>query len=86
MEGILAFMQELRLFEQIALYTVLAIAVLGLLYALFLRAQVLREPKGSSQMQEVWNAIRIGADTCTDDRALPFCLHRSPHPRGSRAI
>ena len=63
MEGILAFMQELRLFERIALYTVLAIAVLGLLYALFLRAQVLREPKGSEKMQDVWNAIRIGADT-----------------------
>ena len=63
MEGILAFMQELRLFERIALYTVLAIAVLGLLYALFLRAQVLREPKGSAKMQDVWNAIRIGADT-----------------------
>ena len=63
MEGILAFMQELRLFERIALYTVLAIAVLGLLYALFLRVQVLREPKGSDKMQEVWNAIRIGADT-----------------------
>ncbi|MFQ5942916.1 MAG: sodium-translocating pyrophosphatase [Anaerolineales bacterium] len=63
MEGILAFMQELRLFERIALYAVLAVAVLGLLYALFLRAQVLREPKGSSRMQDVWNAIRIGADT-----------------------
>jgi len=55
-------MQELRPFEQIALYTVLAIAVLGLLYALFLRVQVLREPKGSAEMQKVWNAIRIGAD------------------------
>ncbi len=63
MEGILAFMQELRLFERIALYTVLVVAVFGLLYALFLRAQVLREPKGSAKMQEVWNAIRIGADT-----------------------
>jgi len=63
MEGILAFMQELRLFEQIALYSVLGIAVLGLLYALFLRAQVLGEPRGTRQMQEVWNAIRIGADT-----------------------
>lgn len=62
MEGILAFMQELRAFEQIALYTVLAVAVLGLLYALFLRAQVLSEPKGSVKMQEVWNAIRVGAD------------------------
>ncbi len=63
MEGILAFMQELRLFEQIALYSVLGIAILGLLYALFLRVQVLREPKGTPQMQDVWNSIRIGADT-----------------------
>lgn len=63
MEGILAFMQELRPFEQIALYSVLGVALLGLLYALFLRVQVLREPKGTSQMQDVWNSIRIGADT-----------------------
>jgi K(+)-stimulated pyrophosphate-energized sodium pump len=55
-------MQELRAFEQIALYTVLAVAVLGLLYALFLRVQVLSEPKGTVEMQEVWNAIRVGAD------------------------
>lgn len=56
-------MHGLTPFEQVAVYSVLGIAVLGLLYAVFLRAQTLREPKGSAKMQEVWNAIRQGADT-----------------------
>jgi K(+)-stimulated pyrophosphate-energized sodium pump len=56
-------MQGLTPFEQTAVYSVLGIAVLGLLYAVFLRAQTLREPKGTARMQEVWNAIREGADT-----------------------
>jgi K(+)-stimulated pyrophosphate-energized sodium pump len=49
-------------FETYAIWTVLGIAIVGLLYALFLRRQVLREEKGTSKMQEVWNAIRVGAD------------------------
>jgi K(+)-stimulated pyrophosphate-energized sodium pump len=52
----------LNTFEQIAIWTVLGIAVLGLLYAIFLRFQILREDKGTAKMQEVWNAIREGAD------------------------
>ena len=36
--------------------------MLGLLYALFLRKQIMREDKGSAKMQEVWGAIREGAD------------------------
>ena len=55
-------MQGLNQFEQIAIYSVLAIAVLGLLYAVFLRAQILREDKGTARMQEVWGWIREGAD------------------------
>jgi len=55
-------MQSLSFFEQIAIWSVLGTALLGLLYALFLRNQVLREDKGDSKMQEVWNAIREGAD------------------------
>jgi K(+)-stimulated pyrophosphate-energized sodium pump len=55
-------MQGLNQFEQIAIYAVLAIAVLGLLYAVFLRAQILREDKGTARMQEVWGWIRDGAD------------------------
>jgi K(+)-stimulated pyrophosphate-energized sodium pump len=49
-------------FEQIAIWSVLGIAILGLLYAIFLRSQVLREDKGTPKMLEVWNAIREGAD------------------------
>ena len=49
-------------FEVIALWSVLFIAFLGLGYALLLRSQVMRKDKGTPQMQEVWNAIRLGAD------------------------
>ena len=56
-------MQGLSSFEQIAIFCVMGISILGLLYALFLRMQVLREDKGSPKMLEVWNAIRDGADT-----------------------
>jgi K(+)-stimulated pyrophosphate-energized sodium pump len=52
----------LTLFEQVAIWSVLGIALLGLLYALFLRKQILAEDKGTAKMQEVWNAIREGAD------------------------
>jgi K(+)-stimulated pyrophosphate-energized sodium pump len=49
-------------FEQIAIWSVLGVSLLGLLYALFLRNQILREDKGSDDMIKVWNAIRKGAD------------------------
>ncbi len=55
-------MQGLSALEQAAVYAVLVVAILGLLYALFLRRQILQEDKGSAKMQEVWNAIREGAD------------------------
>ncbi|MFN8597728.1 MAG: sodium-translocating pyrophosphatase [Anaerolineae bacterium] len=55
-------MQELTNVEQIAIYAVLGIAILGLGYALFLRAQILREDKGTARMQEVWGWIRDGAN------------------------
>ncbi len=55
-------MHGASLFETYALWTVLGIAIIGLLYALFLRRQVMREDKGTEKMQEVWNAIRSGAD------------------------
>ena len=56
-------MQGLTPFEQTALIGVLAIAILGLGYALFLRRQILREDRGTAKMQEVWGAIRDGADS-----------------------
>jgi len=57
-------MQKLGLttFEQVAIWSVLGIAILGLVYALFLRHQILGEDKGTKKMQEVWGAIRDGAD------------------------
>ena len=56
-------MQGLTALEQVAIWAVLGVAILGLLYAIFLRSQVLKEDKGTERMQEVWGAIREGADT-----------------------
>ena len=53
---------NLTAFETFSLWGVLVVAVLGLLYALFLRRQVLAEDKGTAKMQEVWEAIKQGAD------------------------
>jgi K(+)-stimulated pyrophosphate-energized sodium pump len=50
-------------FEQIAVIAVLVTAFISLLYAWLLRGSVLKKDKGTSKMQEVWNAIRIGADS-----------------------
>ena len=50
-------------FEQVAVILVLVAAVISLVYAAWLRKNVLKKDKGTSQMQEVWNAIRIGADS-----------------------
>ena len=55
-------MHGLTSFEAIAIWIVLGIAILGLLYALLLRSQIMREDKGTEKMQEVWGAIRDGAD------------------------
>jgi K(+)-stimulated pyrophosphate-energized sodium pump len=55
-------MQGLKPFEAIAIWAVFGVAILGLLYAIFLRRQILREDKGTEKMQEVWNAIKDGAD------------------------
>ena len=50
-------------FEQIAIIGVLITALISLLYAWLLRGKVLNKDKGTQKMQEVWNAIRIGADS-----------------------
>jgi K(+)-stimulated pyrophosphate-energized sodium pump len=55
-------MYGLTPFEQVAIWSVLGVAILGLLYAVFLRYQILREDKGTEKMQQVWGAIREGAD------------------------
>ena len=49
-------------FEQIAILCVLVAAFISLIYAAWLRSMVLKKDKGTAKMQEIWNAIRIGAD------------------------
>ncbi len=49
-------------FEQLAVLGVVIVAGLSLVYAWFLRGKVLKKDKGTEKMQEVWEAIRVGAD------------------------
>jgi K(+)-stimulated pyrophosphate-energized sodium pump len=53
----------LNAFEQIAITLVLVTAFSSLAYAWWLRGTVLKKDKGTKKMQEVWNAIRIGANS-----------------------
>ncbi len=56
-------MQGLTSLEAVAIWVVFGIAIVGLLYAIFLRSQILKEDKGTPKMQEVWGAIKDGADS-----------------------
>jgi K(+)-stimulated pyrophosphate-energized sodium pump len=70
-------MYGLDSFETMAIWSVLGIAILGLLYAVFLRSQILREDKGDEKMQKVWGAIKDGADAYLKRQLrsiLPFIL------------
>lgn len=48
------------LFERLGIWGVLGMAIAGLLYAVFLARQILREDKGTREMQEIAEAIQIG--------------------------
>jgi len=50
-------------FEQIAIILVVVTAFISLLYAWFLRGNVMNKDKGTTKMQEVWNAIREGSES-----------------------
>ncbi len=50
-------------FEQVALLFVLLTSFISLGYAWMLRGKVLSKDLGTKKMQEVWNAIRVGADS-----------------------
>ena len=50
-------------FEQISMLGIIVVAIISLVYAYLLRQHVLKKDKGTEKMQEVWNAIRIGADS-----------------------
>jgi len=49
-------------FETVVPWGIICIAIASLLYAWWLRGGVLKKDKGTAKMQEVWNAIRVGAD------------------------
>ena len=55
-------MQGLTPLEGTAIWAVFGVAILGLLYAILLRSQILREDKGTEKMQEVWGWIKDGAN------------------------
>jgi K(+)-stimulated pyrophosphate-energized sodium pump len=48
--------------ERVALWSILGVAGAGLLYALMLVGQILREPTGTPEMVEIANAIKLGAN------------------------
>jgi K(+)-stimulated pyrophosphate-energized sodium pump len=48
--------------ELAGLYTVVAVAVGALIYALILRKQVLKESTGTGKVKDVWNGIKAGAN------------------------
>jgi K(+)-stimulated pyrophosphate-energized sodium pump len=50
-------------FEQVAMVAVLFAAFVSLLYAWWLRSTVLKHDMGTKKMQEIWTAIRVGADS-----------------------
>ena len=50
-------------FESVAIWCVLGVAFISLIYAWLLKESVLKKDMGTEKMQEVWNAIRIGADS-----------------------
>jgi len=50
-------------FEQIAIAGVLVSALISLVYAWWLRSTVLKKDQGTQVMQDIWNAIRVGADS-----------------------
>ncbi len=52
---------EMHLVEQAMIATVICAALVSLVYAWWLRKGVLQLPKGTEQMQKVWNGIREGA-------------------------
>jgi K(+)-stimulated pyrophosphate-energized sodium pump len=55
-------MYTATIFENTVLWSIIGVAVLGLLYAVLLTRQILRADKGDAKMIKVWSAIRIGAN------------------------
>ncbi|MBI3317372.1 MAG: sodium-translocating pyrophosphatase [Candidatus Omnitrophica bacterium] len=58
----MAVLQQFSQGEVIALWLVLATAIVGLVYAFFLMVQVLSEDQGTPKMKEISASIRVGAN------------------------
>src|SRR5208283_3808185 len=68
-------MVEFGAFEAVSPWVIIGIAIISLLYAFWLRGSVLKKDKGTEKLQEVWNAIRVGADAYLSKQLrsiLPF--------------
>ena len=68
---------SLGTFEGTVPWAIIGVAIISLLYAWWLRSGVLKKDKGTEKMQEVWNAIRIGADAYLNRQLrtiLPFIV------------
>ena len=71
----MSHIKELTSFEIYAIYSVLVVAVISLLYAWWLRRDVMAEGKGTEAMVRIWAAIKEGADAYLTQQAktiLPF--------------
>ncbi|MBI3087766.1 MAG: sodium-translocating pyrophosphatase [Candidatus Omnitrophica bacterium] len=68
--------EAFTLWEQAALWSVLGVAVLGLLYAGFLTVEMLRHDTGTDQMRRISRAIRLGANAYLNRqfRAILFLI------------
>ncbi len=55
------FLTDMVLLEQVMIIIVILAAIVALVYAWWLRKGVLALPKGTEQMQKVWNGIREGS-------------------------
>lgn len=53
---------QATMFEIVSIWGVLLIAIMGLGYAFMLKSQIMKFDKGTPRMQEVWTAIKEGAD------------------------
>jgi len=69
------YQMNLTAFESTAIHAVLVVAVLSLLYAWWLRRDVMAEDKGTEAMIRIWTAIKDGADAYLNQQLrtiLPF--------------
>ena len=57
------FLQGATVFEVTALWITLLVAVLGLVYAYFLKKYVMKQDDGNKEMKEISKAIQDGAET-----------------------